>query len=213
MNQAEIKAREAISLRGKELFDRGLAHGSAGNISVRQDAGVLVTPTNSSLGKIDPADIAMISWGGTHISGKKPSKEAFLHLKSYQRRPQDRAVVHLHSCHSLAVSCLKGIDTSNVIPPLTAYFVMRIGKLPLIPYYRPGDMGLAKAVEAIAPEHCAVLLANHGPVVGGTDLNTAVSAIEELEETAKLFLLLGSRAVQHLTEEQIADLEYTFPRS
>ena len=207
----ENSLRERIALYGKSLFDRGYGCGSSGNISVRLEDGILVTPTNSSMGRLDPARISRLDWEGRLISGDKPSKEAFLHLAMYQERPDERAVVHLHSTHSVAVSCMADIDPQNVLPPITAYYVMRVGKLPLLPYYRPGDMALADAVRAAAREHKAMLLANHGPVVAGKDLEAAVYAAEELEETAKLFLLLRGERTRYLTREQIADLGVHFP--
>ena len=207
----ENSLRERIALHGKSLFERGYGCGSSGNISVRLEDGILVTPTNSSMGRLDPARISRLDWEGRLISGDKPSKEAFLHLAMYQERPDERAVVHLHSTHSVAVSCMADIDPQNVLPPITAYYVMRVGKLPLLPYYRPGDMALADAVRAAAREHKAMLLANHGPVVAGKDLEAAVYAAEELEETAKLFLLLRGERTRYLTREQIADLGVHFP--
>ena len=159
----ESDARERIARIGRSTFARGLTMGSSGNISVRLDDGWLMTPTGSSLGDLDPARIAKLDTGGNHISGDKPTKETFLHIGMYKHRADARAVVHLHSTHSVAVSCLADIDPANVIPPITAYYVMRVGTLPLVPYYRPGDPALGPAVEALAGKHHAVLLANHGP--------------------------------------------------
>ena len=207
----ETQMRDAIAMFGESLFQRGYGCGSSGNISVRLDDGFLVTPTNSCMGRLDPARISKVDGSGAHVSGDKPSKEAFLHLAMYQERPADQAIVHLHSTHSVAVSCLDGLDPENLIPPITAYYVMRIGKLPLVPYFRPGDMALAEAVRAVAREHHAMLLSNHGPVVAGKALDAAVYAAEELEETAKLFLLLGDRPVRCLTEPQLAELAAAFP--
>jgi 3-dehydro-4-phosphotetronate decarboxylase len=211
MNAQEIQARDAIAEAGAALMQRGLAHGTAGNISVRLDDGLLLTPTNSALGRLDPARISKIGFDGTHLSGDKPSKEGFMHLASYGRRPQDGAVVHLHSTHSVAVSCLEGLDPQDPIPPITAYYAMRVGGLTLLPYFRPGDMALADAIAKVDPARHAVLLANHGPVVSGSDLNSSIAAMEELEETAKLFLLLGSRAIRTLTPDELADLAIHFP--
>lgn len=207
----ENSLRERIALHGRSLFERGYGCGSSGNISVRLEDGILVTPTNSSMGRLDPARISKLDWEGRLVSGDKPSKEAFLHLAMYQERPEEKAVVHLHSTHSVAVSCLAEIDPEDVLPPITAYYVMRVGKLPLLPYYRPGDMALAEAVRAAARQHRAMLLANHGPVVAGKDLEAAVYAAEELEETARLFLLLRGERTRFLTQEQIADLKTHFP--
>ena len=178
-----------------------------GNVSVAlPDGGWLLTPTGSSLGTLDPARLSKLDATGHHIDGDKPTKEAFLHTTMYAKRPKAGAVVHLHSTHSVAVSCLDGIDATNVLPPITAYYVMRIGKLPLVPYYPPGDKTLADAVGALADSHNAVLLANHGPVVAGSNLAVASDAIEELEETAKLYLMLLGKPLKLLTPEQVAEL-------
>jgi len=198
--------REQICEIGKSIFDRGLTHGSTGNISARSDDGWLLTPTGSNLGRLDPARLSKLDWQGRLISGDAPSKENFLHLCVYEMRNSDRAVIHLHANHSVAISVLEGIDENNVLPPLTAYFVMRIGILPLVPYYAPGDMKLAEAVRGVAGKHHAMLLAHHGPVVSGSSLAAASDAIEELEATAKLFLVLQGRVVKTLTPQQVADL-------
>ena len=204
---SESRYREQIALFGKSLFDRGLTMGSSGNISVRLDDGWLLTPTNSCLGRLDPALIAKLDGDGNHVSGDPPSKEAFLHRAVYEERADAGAIVHLHSTHSVAVSCLPDVDPRNVLPPLTAYYVMRVGALPLIPYSPPGDKSLARAVRGLAAKHSAVLLANHGPVVAGKTLEAALYATEELEETAKLYLLLQGRNPRCLTPQQVADLQ------
>jgi len=203
----ETTLREQISLYGKSLFDRGLTMGSSGNISVRVDDGWLMTPTNACLGRLDPAAISKLDTGGNHVSGDAPTKEGFLHRAVYGERPDAGAIVHLHSTHSVAVSCLPDVDPRDVLPPLTAYYVMRIGTLPLVPYYTPGDMTLADAVRGLAGRHSAVLLANHGPVVAGKNLEAALYATEELEETAKLHLLLHGRNPRCLSPEQLAELK------
>lgn len=209
--KSESRLREEIAMFGESLFSRGYGCGSSGNISVRLEDGLLVTPTNSCLGRLDPARIAKLDWDGRHLDGDKPSKEAFLHLAVYQERPQERAVVHLHSTHSVAVSCIEGLDPEDLLPPITAYYVMRVGKLPLVPYYRPGDRALADAVREMARSHHAMLLANHGPVVAGKALDAAVYNAEELEETAKLFLLLRNESYRVLSEAQLAALREAFP--
>lgn len=203
----ESRYREQIALFGKSLFDRGLTMGSSGNISVRLDDGWLLTPTNSCLGRLDPALIAKLDSDGNHVSGDPPSKEGFLHRAVYEERADAGAIVHLHSTHSVAVSCLTDVNPRNVLPPLTAYYVMRVGALPLIPYYPPGDKSLARAVRGLAAKHSAVLLANHGPVVAGKTLEAALYATEELEETAKLYLLLQGRNPRCLTPQQVANLQ------
>jgi ribulose-5-phosphate 4-epimerase/fuculose-1-phosphate aldolase len=202
----ETELRERIVAHGKSLHQRGFVPGSSGNISVKLDDGALVTPTNSCLGRLDPKRISKLNRDGRHLSGDEPSKEAFLHLMMYRERPKDRAVVHLHSTYATALSCLDGLDPENVLPPITAYFVMRVGSLPLVPYHRPGDRALAEAVALRARDHSAVLLANHGSVVSGLDLDKAVNAAEELEETAKLFFLLDGRKTRFLNEAQLGDL-------
>lgn len=207
----ESALRERMAMHGQALYARGLAPGSSGNISVRLDDGILVTPTNSCMGRLDPARISKITWDGGHLSGDKPSKEAFLHLAVYQERPGDQAIVHLHSTGSVAVSCMANLDAEDVLPPITAYYVMRIGRLPLLPYHRPGDMALAEAVRAAARSHHAMLLANHGPVVAGKSLDAAVYNAEELEETARLFLMLRGCNTRWLDEDQIAALREAFP--
>lgn len=200
-----------MALHGRSLFERGLCPGTSGNLSVRLDDGVLVSPTNSCLGRLDPAAISKLGPDGRLVSGEPPSKEAFLHLAMYRERQPDRAVVHLHSTAAVAVSCLAGLDAEDVLPPITAYYVMRVGRLPLVPYFRPGDRALADAVGQLASRHHAVLLANHGPVVSGRDLDTAVYATEELEETAKLFLLLRGSEVRPLTSSQADEIRRFFP--
>lgn len=199
--------RERLCAVGASLFRRGLTFGSTGNISVRHpDGGWLMTPTNASLGELDPAKLSRLDADGRLLGGDAPTKEAFLHRVMYAERATAAAVVHLHSTHSVAVSCLHGLDPCNCLPPLTAYYVMRVGRLPLVPYHPPGDESLARAVEKLAGAHHAVLLANHGPVVAGTSLDNAVYATEELEETARLTLLLHGRATRPLTAEQVEDL-------
>lgn len=208
----ESKLREQICAAGASLFNRGLTHGSTGNISIRlEDGGWLMTPTGSSLGTLDPARLSKLDQSGQLVSGDRPTKEAFLHTTMYGERPAAGAVVHLHSTYSVAVSCLEDVDHSNCLPPITAYYVMRIGALPLVPYYPPGDDSLAEAVGKLAGRHHAVLLANHGPVVAGATLSAAMDAVEELEETARLFLLLRDRAIRTLSETQVAELHRRFP--
>ncbi|MEK9671808.1 MAG: 3-oxo-tetronate 4-phosphate decarboxylase [Rhodospirillaceae bacterium] len=209
---SEIKMRDDIALLGKSMFDRGMTVGSSGNISVRlKDGGWLMTPSGSCLGRLDPETISRLDKDGNHIAGDKPTVETFLHLAVYEERPQAGAIVHLHSTHSVAVSCLNEIDPKNVLPPITAYYALKVGILPLVPYIPPGSMDLARAVKELAGKHHAVLLANHGPVVAGKSLEDAVYAIEELEETAKLYLLLRNKDARFLTPEQMEDLRQRYP--
>jgi len=203
----EQTLREQIVLQGRSLFDRGLAPGSSGNISARLDDGWLLTPTDSCLGQLDAAKLSKLDWQGRLISGDPPSKEAFLHRAMYEERSNANAIVHLHSTYSAAVSCMDGLDTASCLPALTPYFVMKIGRLPLIPYHRPGDPALADAIRELARSHAALLLANHGPIVSGASLEAAVYATEELEETAKLFLLLRNVPIRALTDSQIDELQ------
>jgi ribulose-5-phosphate 4-epimerase/fuculose-1-phosphate aldolase len=202
--------RKEICAIGHSIFKRGLTAGSSGNISVRLADGWLFTPTNASLGRLDPARLSRLDPAGRHVAGDAPSKEAFLHRAMYEERPQAGAIVHLHSTCSAAVSCMDGLDPDDCIPPYTAYYVMKIGRLPLIPYYRPGDPKLGEAIRGYACRRCAVLLANHGPVVSGATLDSAVNAIEELEETAKLFLFLRGTPTRPLDERQIEELNAVF---
>ena len=211
MVAAEAAAREAICRLGASIFTRGLTFGSSGNISVRlPDGGWLMTPTNASLGDLDPARLSRLDAKGALVSGDPPTKEGFLHRVMYEGRPDAGAVVHLHSTHSVAVSCMADVDPQDVLPPITAYYIMRIGRLPLVPYFPPGDLRLAEAVRPLVGKHHAVLLANHGPVVAGTSLAAASGAMEELEETARLFLMLQGHRVRHLTPEQVDELRTKF---
>lgn len=208
---AETRLRERIARLGELLYLRGYAHGTTGNISVRLDDGVLVTPTNSCMGLLDPERIARVGADGALHAGDKPSKETFLHLAMYEERDGAAAVVHLHSTHAVAVSLLADADPDNALPPLTAYHHMKVGRLPLVPYVRPGDMRLADEVRTRAGRHHAMLLANHGPVVAGRSLEDALAIAEELEETAKLRLLTEGRAVNALSPAQLAELDRHFP--
>ena len=203
----ETKLREQICLFSRSLFDRGLTHGSSGNISVRlEDGGLLTTPTDSSLGFLDPARLTRLDAAGRVLSGDAPTKEIPLHRALYDTRAGAGAIVHLHSTHSVAVSMLPEIDPASVLPPLTAYSVMRVGRTALVPYYRPGDPAVAGAIRGLAGRYASVLLANHGPVVAGKTLEAAVSATEELEETARLYLLLRGLNPRLLTPAQVNDL-------
>jgi len=202
------KSREQICRLGESLFNRGFTVGSSGNISVRlSDDRWLVTPTNACLGRLDPERLSVIDASGNLIDGDPPTKESFLHLAIYDQRPSDGAVVHLHSTHSVAVSLLPDVNPNQPVPPLTAYYVMKVRDLILLPYYAPGDLSLANAVRAVAGKHHAVLLANHGPIISGKTVEEAVYASEELEETSKLFLLLKDHKPRMLTEDQVTELK------
>lgn len=203
--------RSDIVRLSKSLFDRGFSVGSAGNISAATDDGMLITPTNSCMGFLDPDRISKIDRAGNHVGGDAPSKEVFLHRAFYKTRPETGAVVHLHSTFATALSCLTTIDPDDCIPPLTPYVVMRVGRVKLLPYVRPGDAAAGDMITALQGRHAAILLANHGPVVSGKDLVSAVHAAEELEETAKLLMVLRSSSVRLLTGEQVAELNWAFP--
>jgi 3-dehydro-4-phosphotetronate decarboxylase len=207
----ETRLRDDICRFGRSLFERGLTPGSSGNISVRlDDGGYLVTPTNASLGFLDPAKLSRLDVDGRLVSGDAPTKEVPLHSALYLTRMAARAVVHLHSTHSVALSMLPEIDPRAALPPMTAYYLMRCGDTALVPYYRPGDPAVADAIKGLAGKYSSVLLANHGPVVAGDTLEAAVFATEELEETAKLYLLLRGLNPRFLSPEQIGDLVKTF---
>jgi ribulose-5-phosphate 4-epimerase/fuculose-1-phosphate aldolase len=203
----ENDTRQLMCELAGSLFARGFSVGSAGNISARLDDGYLITPTNSCLGRLDPARLARLDGGFAHVSGDAPSKEVFMHRAFYLARPDIGAVVHLHSTMATAVACLPELDPANPIPPLTPYFVMRVGRLmPVIRYFRPGDPAMEPAIHDAARSARAVLLANHGPVVSGKTLTDAVYAAEELEEAARLFLLLRSSTPRPLSPAQVDDL-------
>lgn len=193
------------------LYARGFSVGSAGNVSVRLADGYLMTPTNSCLGRLDPARLSRLDRDFRHVGGDRPSKEVFMHRAFYRTRDDAGAVVHLHSTQATAVSCLPDVDRDNPIPPLTPYFVMRIGRrMPVVRYYRPGDPAMEPAIAAAARDAKAVLLANHGPVVSGRTLTDAVYVAEELEEAAKLFLLLRHASPNTLSGPQVDELLSTF---
>lgn len=208
----ETALREELCALGKSLFDRGFSVGSAGNISARLPDGYLMTPTNSCLGRLDPARLSKLGPDFSHLAGDKPSKEVFMHRAFYEARGAPcGAVVHLHSTCATAIGCLADADPRNPIPFLTPYYVMRAGRsVPLVPYYRPGDAAMEPAITEAARGAKAVLLANHGPVVSGATLIEAVHAAEELEEAAKLAIMLRGQAVRPLTAAQVDDLLRTF---
>ena len=200
----EIALREDICLLAKSLFDRGLTHGSTGNISARtEDGGLLVSPTGTSFGRLDPGRLSRFDAMGQHISGDKPTKEMPLHSAFYATRSTARAVVHLHSCHSVAWSMMPEVDEDDFLPPLTPYAIMKLGRVKLLPFFLPGDPAMGDAVRGLAGKRSAVMLANHGPVVAGKTVEAACNAIEELEETAKLAMLLRGVNARSLTEDQV----------
>lgn len=207
---SEAALRQAMVKWGRSLFERGYTAGSSGNISARVDDGYIVTPTNSCLGFLDPKRLAKLDASGAHVSGDKPTKELPLHFAFYETRPSAAAVVHLHSTYATALSCLADTDPDDAVPPITPYIVMRVGRVPVVPYTKPGSPDVAPLIRARAAEHAAILLANHGPVVAAPSLEAAIFAIEELEETAKLVLVTRNLKVRQLSSAEVADLNASF---
>ncbi len=211
MAEGEAKLREQICLLAKSIFDRGLTGGSTGNISARTaDGGLLVSPTGTSFGRLDPARLSRFDADGTLIGGDSPTKEMPLHSAFYDTRSRAGAVVHLHSCHSVALSMLPDVDPDNFLPPLTPYAVMKLGKVKLLPFFLPGDPAMGEAVRGLAGKRSAVMLANHGPVVAGKDVEAACNAVEELEDTARLALLTRGMNPRMLTPDQVGRLVTEF---
>ncbi|OSM43845.1 3-oxo-tetronate 4-phosphate decarboxylase [Nesterenkonia sp. PF2B19] len=203
MSDSELR-RQLVEI-GASLFDRGFSVGSAGNLSVRTADGFLMTPTNSSLGRLSVDELAELDHQWRHMGGPRPSKEVVMHRAIYETRPEAQAVVHLHSTYVTAVSCLA--EDGPAIPALTPYFVMRVGReVPKVPYYRPGSAEVDAELRAAASQGPAVILANHGSIVAGETLESASNAAEELEVSAQLAFLVKDRQVRPLTEEQIREL-------
>ncbi len=199
--------REQICVLAKSLFDRGLTGGSTGNISARtDDGGLLVSPTGTSFGRLDPARLSHFDAKGVLIGGDQPTKEMPLHAAFYDTRSTAGAVVHLHSCHSVAWSMIPGVDPDNFLPPMTPYAIMKLGKVKLLPFFRPGDPAIGEAVRGLAGKRSAVMLANHGPVVAGKDVEAACNAIEELEDTARLAMMMRGIPARMLDDTQVSDL-------
>jgi ribulose-5-phosphate 4-epimerase/fuculose-1-phosphate aldolase len=192
------------------FYRRGYAFGSTGNISVRAGERVWITPTGSSLKGLSPARLACVGPDGASLNENRPSKELPFHLAVYGRRADARAVVHLHTTYSVALSCLDSFDPENPLPPLTPYYFMRVAPLAVLPYFRPGSDGLAAAVGEAAPGHDCMLLRNHGVVCAGSTLAEAVDRAEELEQTARLYFILRGESVRHLTPAEVEELKRTF---
>lgn len=210
MTEAQLRA--DLVRWSRSLFERGLTPGSSGNISVRvPDGGYLVTPTNACLGFLEADRLARLDAQWQHLSGDLPTKELPLHAAFYASRPQAGAVVHLHSTFATLLSCRTDIDPDNAVPPITPYVVMRVGRVPIIPYTIPGSQEITPLVAAKAPDHAAILIANHGPVVAGVSLEAAVFAMEELEETARLVHLSRGIDTRMLDAAQITELNRKFP--
>lgn len=208
----ESELRNAIVHWARSLFERGFTVGASGNISVRLDDGYLATPTSSCMGFLDPDRLSRLDADGEHVGGARPTKELPLHFAFYEMRPTARAVVHLHSTYATAISCLADSDREDALPPITPYAVMRVGRVPIVPYTKPGSPDIVPLIRTKALDHAAVLLANHGPVVAGTSLESAVFTAEELEETAKLVVLTRALDARPLTADQVADLNDSFRR-
>ncbi|WP_167648418.1 aldolase [Mameliella alba] len=203
----ETRLREQICTLAKSMFDRGLTGGSTGNISSRTpDGGLLVSPTGTSFGRLDPARLSRFDAAGRHVDGDKPTKEMPLHSAFYDTRSQAGAVVHLHSCHAVALSMMPDVDAEDFLPPLTPYGIMQLGRVRLLPFFRPGDPAMGEAVRGLAGKRSAVMLANHGPVVAGKDVEAACNAIEELEATARLAMLTRGLSPRALSEAQVQDV-------
>ena len=196
---------------GAALYDRGLTPGRTGNLSVRVGDEIMITPTNACLGRLDPERLAVTSMDGEHLGGDRPSKELVLHQALYRHHPTSTAVAHLHSTSAVAVSCLPDLPPNDALPPITPYFVMRVGRLPLIHYAPPGSAELAEQVSRAAERSRSVLMRNHGSLAAAPSLESAVDAVEEIEETARLYLLLESRSPAYLGEEAVAELHRRFP--
>lgn len=200
----ETRLRDRICLLAKSMFDRGLTGGSTGNISARTpDGGLLVTPTGTSFGRLDPARLSRLDGEGRLIGGDRPTKEMALHSAFYDTRAGAGAVVHLHSCHAVALSMMPDADADNFLPPLTPYAIMKLGRVKLLPFFLPGDPAMGEAVRGLAGKRSAVMLANHGPVVAGQDVEAACNAIEELEDTARLAMLLRGHPARMLSDDQV----------
>lgn len=208
---SEKQLREDMVRYARSMFERGYSSGGAGNISLKlPDGNILATPANSSFGDLDADELSKVTMQGELLSGQKASKEVLMHLAMYRQRPHCGGIVHLHSPWLTALSCLPGIDPENALPPITPYYVMRVGKLPVVPYIRPGSPIIAEHVEKLAAEHNAILLANHGPIISGKDIREAVFNAEELEETAKLYFMLKPFGMNTLTQENVEELNATF---
>ncbi|MFC3120142.1 3-oxo-tetronate 4-phosphate decarboxylase [Agaribacter flavus] len=193
------QAKKDIIDVGKSIFDRGLTCGSSANISVKIQDGYVVTPTNSCIGFLKPDTLSVLDSDGKLVSGDKPSKEFILHEAFYQQRPDANSVIHLHSSYATAVSCFDKLDENDVVTPYTPYLIMRLGAICLIPYFPPGDTLLADAVAQKAANYAGILMANHGPIVAGNNLWSTMYAIEELEESCKMMVLLQQHQTRQLS--------------
>ncbi|MCZ4311297.1 aldolase [Vibrio atlanticus] len=205
--KTDTELREEFVAFCHSLFVRGYATGGAGNVSLRLPSGhILTTPTGSSLGRLHMDRLSVVSMDGEHLSGDRPSKEAEFHLALYREKPECGAIVHLHCTALTAISCMEDLDYSNALKACTPYYIMRVGQLPVVPYYKPGDARIARDLARLASNNNAFLLANHGPVICGKDIADAVDNAEELEESAKLAMMLKGHQVRYLTAEEQQEL-------
>lgn len=202
--RSQADARDELVELGRALYDRGLTHGRTGNLSTQLGNQIVISPTGSCLGRLDPAQLAIVDSSGTHVGGPPPSKEVALHVALYQHHPTADAVAHTHSTHAVAWSCLDGLDDTDALPALTPYYAMRVGELPLVPYLPPGDPSIANAIHTLTSP--SVLLAHHGPIAAAPTLEAAVDAVEEIEHTARIALLLRGHNHHLLSAEQVSFL-------
>jgi ribulose-5-phosphate 4-epimerase/fuculose-1-phosphate aldolase len=208
MQSPQREAADLVSI-ARSLFSRGYSFGTAGNLSIRLGDLVYATPTGSSFETMQAEQISICTMDGTHTAGLKPTKELPFHLAAYRARSTASAVVHLHSTYATAVACLRDLNMEDALPALTAYFAMRVPSLPVVPYLPPGDVRLGTEVERLARNTPAMLMQNHGSIAMGATLAEASALAEEIEQTAKVFLLLGNRA-QCLSAEQVSELRRRF---
>jgi 3-dehydro-4-phosphotetronate decarboxylase len=212
MNESEL--RQEICRVGRSLFERGYVHSTAGNISVRLPEGFLITPSEACLGFLDPAALSKVGADGVQLSGERASKTLMLHRRIYGADPTANCVIHTHSTHLVALT-LSGVwKQEDILPPITPYYVMKVGHVPLIPYHRPGDAMVgelvAQAIERMRSTPIrAVMVDRLGPNVWHSNLTSAMAALEELEETARLWLLSTPKP-DPLTAEQINQLRQQF---
>ena len=215
----ETQLRDEICRVGRSLFERGYVHATAGNISVRLQDGYLITPTDACLGTLDPARLARLDAQGVQTAGDRASKTLTLHRRIYEAAPQARCVIHTHSTHLVALT-LQGVwSDDDILPPITPYFVMKVGHVPLIPYHRPGDPRVAELVaqriSAMAERGTpirAVMLDRLGPNVWHDSPAQASAVLEELEETARLWLMCQPGPLP-LGEPEIEELRRQFGAS
>jgi ribulose-5-phosphate 4-epimerase/fuculose-1-phosphate aldolase len=199
----EQAAKQQIVAFAKSIFDRGLTSGASANMSVRIENAWVMTPTNTCFGFLNADELSVVALDGTLLKGLPPSKEFRLHKAMYDKRPNDRCIIHLHSTYATALSCLPAENTSNIVPTYTPYLTMRLGPIAMVPYFAPGDDALAEAVGKIAADHPGIIMANHGPIVSADTVESCVYGMEELEESCKLALLLNGLNANKLTDEQI----------